>query len=249
MALVGGRAGVAPRSAARRTANRSRDHRLPANAGRRPPGSKRNPRSGVGVGARRAEAEVRRASRLARAVLQAAIDSAHIRSRSQGPGSRSPACCRRSKPVAIATRASDPATSGSHRARRRGDRRRAAEYVASALYGAPVAAGVAQEKTSRPRRGAARGREAGAAAGRQGDRDRAAGLGQLAIAVVAGLIANAAIHSAKIPASIWGLLPVFLVCFLAGFTLYASRSRRPARSSRARRRSSRAIVPIAMAAG
>jgi ABC-2 type transport system permease protein len=47
------------------------------------------------------------------------------------------------------------------------------------------------------------------------------GLGQLAIAAAAGLIANALVHSTHIPSSVWVLLPAFLVCFLAGFTLYA----------------------------
>ncbi len=47
------------------------------------------------------------------------------------------------------------------------------------------------------------------------------GLGQLAIAAGAGLIANAIVQSAKIPASIWALLPAFLAFFLAGFVLYA----------------------------
>jgi ABC-2 type transport system permease protein len=36
------------------------------------------------------------------------------------------------------------------------------------------------------------------------------GLGQLAIPVIAGLIANAVVHSAKIPSSIWLLLAASL---------------------------------------
>ena len=35
------------------------------------------------------------------------------------------------------------------------------------------------------------------------------------------MIANAFVHSTKIPGSVWVLLPAFLLCFLAGFTLYA----------------------------
>ena len=38
---------------------------------------------------------------------------------------------------------------------------------------------------------------------------------------LAGLIANAVVNSAVIPSSVWVLVPVFLVCFLAGFALYA----------------------------
>ena len=47
------------------------------------------------------------------------------------------------------------------------------------------------------------------------------GLGQLAVAVLAGLITNAVIGSAKIPGSVWGLMPAFLAFFVTGFALYA----------------------------
>ena len=39
--------------------------------------------------------------------------------------------------------------------------------------------------------------------------------------MVAGLLANAVVHSAKIPSSVWALMPAFLVFFVAGFALYA----------------------------
>ena len=47
------------------------------------------------------------------------------------------------------------------------------------------------------------------------------GFGQLAIAVAAGLVTNAVVNSAKIPSSVWALMPAFLVFFVAGFALYA----------------------------
>jgi len=94
-------------------------------------------------------------------------------------------------------------------------------YISLGLYGAAVANGVAQEKTSRTAEvllGAIRpslllsGKVIGIGL---------TGLGQLSIAAAAGLIANALVHSTKVPGSVWVLLPVFLICFLAGFTLYA----------------------------
>src|SRR5581483_5685576 len=94
-------------------------------------------------------------------------------------------------------------------------------YLALTLYGSAVATGVAQEKTSRTA-------EVLLASVRPSELLRGkvlgiglTGLGQLAIAAVAGLIANAVVHSAGIPGSVWGLLPSFLAFFLAGFVLYA----------------------------
>lgn len=94
-------------------------------------------------------------------------------------------------------------------------------YISLGLYGAAVANGVAQEKTSRTA-------EVLLAAVRPSQLLSGkvigiglTGLGQLAIAAGAGVIANALVHSTKIPGSVWVLLPAFLVCFLAGFTLYA----------------------------
>jgi ABC-2 type transport system permease protein len=94
-------------------------------------------------------------------------------------------------------------------------------YLSLAIYGGAVANGVAQEKTSRTAEvllAAVRPSQllSGKVLG-----IGSVGLGQLAIAAGAGVIANALIHSTKIPASVWVLLPAFLVCFLAGFTLYA----------------------------
>jgi len=94
-------------------------------------------------------------------------------------------------------------------------------YISLALYGTAVANGVAQEKTSRTAEvllAAVRPNQllSGKVLG-----IGLTGLGQLAIAALAGVIANAVVHSTNIPGSVWVLLPAFLVCFLAGFTLYA----------------------------
>ncbi len=94
-------------------------------------------------------------------------------------------------------------------------------YLAITLYGTAVATGVAQEKTSRTAEvllSAVRPQQllAGKVVG-----IGLVGLGQLAIAAAAGLLANAAVHSAKIPGSVWVLMPAFLAFFIAGFALYA----------------------------
>jgi ABC-2 type transport system permease protein len=94
-------------------------------------------------------------------------------------------------------------------------------YLAITLYGSAVATGVAQEKTSRTAEvllSAVRPQQllVGKVVG-----IGPVGLAQLAIAVVAGLLTNAAVHSAKIPGSVWVLMPAFLAFFIAGFALYA----------------------------
>lgn len=94
-------------------------------------------------------------------------------------------------------------------------------YLSLVIYGAAVAQGVAQEKTTRTAEillSAVRPDEllAGKVAG-----IGVVGLGQLAVAAAAGLIADAVIHSAQIPGVVWLLIPAFLAYFVAGFALYA----------------------------
>jgi ABC-2 type transport system permease protein len=94
-------------------------------------------------------------------------------------------------------------------------------YLAITLYGTAVATGVAQEKTSRTAEvllSAVRPQQllVGKVVG-----IGLVGLGQLAIAAIAGLLTNAVVHSAKIPGSVWVLMPLFLVFFVAGFALFA----------------------------
>lgn len=94
-------------------------------------------------------------------------------------------------------------------------------YVALALYGTAVATGVAQEKTSRTAEvllATVRPRQllVGKVFG-----IGLFGLGQLAIAAVAGLIANAVAHSTDIPSTVWLLLPISLLWFALGYTFYS----------------------------
>jgi len=94
-------------------------------------------------------------------------------------------------------------------------------YVSLMLYGTAVATGVAQEKTSRTAEVLLATVRPGQLLAGKVAGIGLTGLGQLAIAAGAGLIANAVFQSAKIPASVWALLPAFLAFFLAGFVLYA----------------------------
>jgi ABC-2 type transport system permease protein len=94
-------------------------------------------------------------------------------------------------------------------------------YLSLTLYGTAVATGVAQEKTSRTAEVLLATVRPGQLLAGKVAGIGLTGLGQLTIAAGAGLIANALSQSAKIPASVWALLPSFLVFFLAGFVLYA----------------------------
>lgn len=94
-------------------------------------------------------------------------------------------------------------------------------YLSLTLYGTAVATGVAQEKTSRTAEVLLATVRPGQLLAGKVVGIGLTGLGQLAIAAGAGLIANAVVHSARIPASVWTLLPAFLAFFLAGFVLYA----------------------------
>jgi ABC-2 type transport system permease protein len=94
-------------------------------------------------------------------------------------------------------------------------------YLSLGIYAAAVANGVAQEKTSRTAEvllAAVRPRQlmTGKVLG-----IGLVGLGQLAVAVAGGLVANAAVHRAEIPSTVWLLLPAILVWFLLGFALYS----------------------------
>jgi ABC-2 type transport system permease protein len=187
-----------------------------------------------------------------RPVIQSAIDQAHLRSVLKRAGIAGVAVDKvlpaaSPVPVAVLVVQSSSQTSSDHTARVVAAIVAALlMYITLGLYGQAVAAGVAQEKTSRTAEvllAAVRPREllAGKVIG-----IGLTGLGQLAIAASAGLIANAVIHSAKIPASIWGLLPGFLVCFLAGFTLYALAYAAAGALVARQEEVQSAIVPIAM---
>ena len=156
-----------------------------------------------------------------RAVLQASVDSAHLRQSLAESGIPVDKVLTALAPVPLGTVALKPPPSD--RAARSIAAFAAAllMYLSLALYGAAVANGVAQEKTSRTAEVLlATVRPSQLLSGKVLGIGMM-GLGQLAIAAAAGVIANALVHSTKIPGSVWVLLPTFLLYFLAGFTLYA----------------------------
>jgi ABC-2 type transport system permease protein len=156
-----------------------------------------------------------------RAVIAAAVDEAHFRTTLAKAGVPLAKVLPAVTPVPLATVVLKPQPADQ-------DARYVAAifvgllmYLAITLYGTAVATGVAQEKTSRTAEvllSAVKPQQllVGKVLG-----IGLVGLGQLAIAVVAGLLTNAAVHSAKIPASVWVLMPAFLAFFVAGFALYA----------------------------
>ena len=94
-------------------------------------------------------------------------------------------------------------------------------YLVLVIYGNAVATGVAQEKTSRTAEvliSTVRPEQllVGKVIG-----IGAVGLGQVAIPVIAALIANAVEQSAKIPSDVWFLLPASLLFFALGYAFYA----------------------------
>jgi ABC-2 type transport system permease protein len=156
-----------------------------------------------------------------RALLTATLTVDHQRSVLARAG-LSPATIRRAlAPVPLDTEAIAPPPS--HQAARAVAAIGAALflYLVLVIYGNAVATGVAQEKTSRTAEvliSTVRPEQllAGKVIG-----IGAVGLGQLAIPVVAALIANAIEQSAKIPSDVWFLLPASLLFFALGYALYA----------------------------
>lgn len=174
----------------------------------------------VGAGSARAEVE-ESLSPTIRGVLAATVDEVHLREALAAAGIPVAKVAQALAPVPLTTSALKPQPSDQSARDVAALAAALLMYLSLSLYGTAVANGVAQEKTSRTAEvllAAVRPRQllAGKVIG-----IGLTGLGQLAIAALAGLIANAAIHSTKIPGSIWVLLPAFLVCFLAGFALYA----------------------------
>jgi ABC-2 type transport system permease protein len=157
----------------------------------------------------------------ARAIIAAAVDQAHFRTALAQAGVPLAKVLPAVTPVPVQTVVLEPQPPD-----------KAARYVAAifagllmylaiTVYGGAVATGVAQEKTSRTAEvllAAVRPQQllVGKVVG-----IGLVGLGQFTVAVVAGLLANAVVHSAKIPSSVWALLPAFLLFFIAGFALYA----------------------------
>lgn len=176
----------------------------------------------LSVGAASARVEVEQSLPTAmRAVLATAVYDAHLRRALAGTGVPLAKVLPALAPVPLSTTALRPPPADEAARALAAFAAALLMYVSLALYGSAVAAGVAQEKTSRTAEvllAAVRPNEllTGKVLG-----IGLTGLGQLTVAAAAGLIANALIHSTRIPASVWVLLPAFLVCFLAGYLLYA----------------------------
>jgi len=174
------------------------------------------------VDARSAVAEVKQTlSATMRALLQATLDEAHQRQVLTSAGVSPSLVLQAQTPVPLATAARHPPPADQAARSIAAVAAGILLYLSLALYATAVANGVAQEKTSRTAEvllAAVRptqllnGKVLGIGA---------CGLGQLAIAVGAGLIANAAVQRAEIPSIIWVLLPAILLWFVLGFALYA----------------------------
>ncbi|MHB1835974.1 MAG: ABC transporter permease [Solirubrobacteraceae bacterium] len=156
-----------------------------------------------------------------RAVIQSALDGAHLRAALAQTGIPLAKVAPALAPVPVTATALHP-TAPDQTARYVAAIAAALlMYVSLSMYGQAVAAGVAQEKTSRTAEVLlAAVRPAQLLTGKVIGIGATA-LGQLGVAAAAGLIANAVVHSAHIPGSVIVLIPAFLVCFLAGFLLYA----------------------------
>ncbi|HYB26070.1 MAG TPA: ABC transporter permease [Solirubrobacteraceae bacterium] len=176
----------------------------------------------LSAGADSATVEVKSSlSATVRAVLQSALDGAHFRATLAQAGIPAAKVLPALEAVPLTTTVLQPKPADQTARYIAAIAAGLLMYVSLALYGGAVATGVAQEKTSRTA-------EVLLAAVRPGQLLTgkvlgigSIGLGQLAIAAAAGLIANAIVHSTKIPSSVVALIPAFLVCFLAGFLLYA----------------------------
>jgi ABC-2 type transport system permease protein len=156
-----------------------------------------------------------------RAVLQAVVSEAHLRSALAASGLSPSAVGRALTPAPLAVVALNPAppdqTAHSLAAVIAG----LLLYMSIAMYGNAVAQGVAQEKTSRTA-------EVLLAIVRPSRllTGKVLGIGlvgfvQIGVTVGAGLVANAAVQRAEIPSTAWVLLPMVLLWFLLGFALYA----------------------------
>jgi ABC-2 type transport system permease protein len=155
------------------------------------------------------------------AVLQAAVTEDHLRSVLDQAGVDPATVSAALEPVSLSVTVLQPPSAD------RGPRAVAALgagvllYLSLGMYAGAVAAGVAQEKTSRTAEvllGSVRPRQLlnGKVLG-----IGVLALGQLGLAVGAGLVANAVVKAAEIPATVWALLPSVLGWFVLGFAWYA----------------------------
>jgi ABC-2 type transport system permease protein len=176
----------------------------------------------LSVGASGAVAQVKQAVPAdIRALVQAVLDQARLH-RVLAQARVPPATVRRAlAPVPLATVALQPVP------RTRPVREVAALaaavllYVSLGIYGAAVAVGVAQEKTTRTAEVLLAALRPAQLLGGKVTGIGLCGLGQLGITVVAGLLTNAAVNGAQVPSTVWILLPAILVWFLLGYALYS----------------------------
>jgi len=155
------------------------------------------------------------------ALLRAVIDAVHQRDVLTAAGVPAAQIAAADRPVPLSVAALQAAPSDL-------TGRRIAGLAAALLlmygvggFGAAVAQGVAQEKTSRTAevllaavtpRDLMTGKVLGIGL---------VGVGQMTITVIAALITNAFVHSQAVPSELPQLLPMILVWFVLGFTLYA----------------------------
>jgi ABC-2 type transport system permease protein len=156
-----------------------------------------------------------------RSLLQATLDEAHLLQTLARAGVPAVTIASALTPVPLTTRALEPSSPDRQARAIAALAASLLMYLSLSLYGAAVANGVAQEKTSRTAEVLLAAVRPEQLLGGKVIGIGLTGLGQLAIAAAAGLIANAFVHSATIPGSVWVLLPSFLVYFLLGFALYA----------------------------
>jgi ABC-2 type transport system permease protein len=156
-----------------------------------------------------------------RALLGLALQGAHQRQVLSRAGVSTAAIRAAQQPLPITTRALHPPPPDQTARDIAGLASGFLLYITITMYGSAVATGVAQEKTSRTAEvllACVRPSEllSGKLLG-----IGVCGLGQLAIPAIAGLIANAVVHSAAIPSTVWVLLPAALLWFVLGYALYA----------------------------
>ena len=155
------------------------------------------------------------------ALLQSVVDQAHQRSALSTAGLPADAIDQALQPVPFALHVLSPP--GADRAGRDVAALAAAFllYASVGVFGAAVATGVAQEKTSRTAevllstvrpRILMMGKVLGIGT---------VGLLQMTITVTAGLLASNLVSNPLLPTAVWSLLPAILFWFILGYTLYA----------------------------
>lgn len=156
-----------------------------------------------------------------RAVLQATVNQAHLRQVLAAAGVPRAIVVRALTPVPFVTTSLQPAPTDLVARDAAALATGLLLYVSLAIYGSAVASGVAQEKTSRIAEVLLAAVQPSQLLTGKVLGIGVSGVGQLGIALVAGLVANAAVKSAVIPSTVWVLLPAILLWFVLGYAFYA----------------------------